>query len=159
MPPLLLQRRPGHKTKVTAMKKARDARGVPTGDGAGGQAPHTKTELMPTLPDRHGYEAVRLPGGEKAVITRVPRNRGSADRPEYRDTFYLHTSEGTTPYALEDIRRIQATLEPWTPRLKTDDERKALQEAEEGEILWAEALSVIGVDGSKDRQLAEVSKR
>jgi len=152
------------------MKKARDARGVPTGDGAGGQAPHTKTELMPTLPDRHGYEAVRLPGGEKAVITRVPRNRGSADRPEYRDTFYLHTSEGTTPYALEDIHRIQASMEPWTPRATTETEKEALQKAEEGKILWTEALGMIGVDGSKsegnasqasatDRRTAEVISR
>jgi hypothetical protein len=126
---------------------------------------------MPSLPDRHGYEAVRLPGGEKAVITRVPRNRGSADRPDYEDTFYLHTPEGTTRYALGDIRRIQATLEPWTPHLKTDEEREALQEAEEGERLWAEALSVIGAGGSKgranaagrreatDRRTAEVNER
>jgi len=118
--------------------------------------PHSKEQLMPKLPDRHGYATVRLPSGDKAVITRVPRNRGSADRPDYEDTFYLHTSEGATPYALDDIRRIQTSMEPWTPRLKTDEEREALQEAEEGETLWSEALSVIGVDGRKERREAEV---
>jgi len=138
------------------MEKTRDARGVPTGDGAGGQAPHTKAELMPRLPDRHSYEAVRLPGGEKAVITRLPRNQGTSEQPDYRDTFYLHTLEGTTPYALGDIRRIQTSLEPWTPWPQTEEGEEALQKAEEGEILWSEALNVVGVDGSKDRQLAEV---
>ena len=121
--------------------------------------PHSKEQLMPSLPDRHGYVTVRLPGGEKAVITRVPRNRGTSDQPEYRDTFYLHTSEGATRYALEVIRRIQDTLEPWTPRPETKEGEKALQKAEEGKTLWSEALSVIGVGGSSDRtdrQPAEV---
>jgi len=144
------------------MQLSRDARGVPSGPGAGGRTPHTKTELMPTIPDRHGYQTVRLPSGDKAVITRVPRNRGTSDQPEYRDTYYLHTSEGATRYALEDIRHIQDALEPWTPWPETKEGEKALQKAEEGEILWSEALSVIGVDGSKDqadrrdRQPAEV---
>ena len=117
---------------------------------------------MPSLPDRHGYATVRLPSGDKAVITRVPRNRGSADRPEFTDTFYLHTAEDTTRYGLLAIRRIQDTLEPWTPWPETEKGQEALREAEEGEILWSEALSVIGVDGSKDqtdrkdRQPAEV---
>jgi hypothetical protein len=132
--------------------------------------PHSHEQLMPSLPDRYGYATVRLPGGDKAVITRVPRDQGTSGRPDYRDTFYLHTPEDATRYALQNIRRIQETLEPWTPHLKTDEERKAFQKAEEGETLWSEALGVIGACGSKDqadagqasatgRRTAEVSER
>ena len=111
----------------------------------------SKEQLMPLLPDRHGYQTIRLPSGDKAVITRVPRNRGTSEQPEYQDTFYLHTPEGATRYALGDIRRIQDTLEPWTPWPETEEGEKALQKAEKGKILWSEALNVISVDGSKDQ--------
>ena len=115
----------------------------------------SKRQLMPSLPDRDGHQTVRLPSGDKAVMTRVPRDQGTPGCPNFRDTVYVHTARGTTRYALRDIRRIQTALEPWTPHPATETEAEALRKAEEGKILWAEALSVIGVDGSRDRSDAD----
>ena len=124
------------------MEKARDAKGVPCGDGAGGMTPHERTQLAmatstPDLPDVAGSVTCRLPDGRVGIVFHHKQNTGSCDSPDYTSTFYVHSKEGVEPHTAAGIRTLWKDVTGWQP---IGREQKHLDQADDGTKSYVEAM-------------------